>query len=276
MVLGVAPSPIPAPLPPWAKVLLQVAPYIAAGVPFALEHIGPLHASDESAPSQWRRAQLVFENILDPDPKTNAITSIDIVNITQGTVDSTWTDADYTTVQNAVGSLGSDWTTRMQQSWRFKEVRYYVMSFNPLTLDKPFAKSGAPERIYPTGIAGTAIGTQAPQVAMTSTEITAYPRHWGRNYWPYIGASLVDSTGHIPNSMVDSWCLSVHDRYQALMTAEFFPVVPVTRIENANARALLTLDRVQVDNVPDVIRRRRPITTYRKNNPLAAQLLPAA
>jgi hypothetical protein len=61
----------------------------------------------------------------------------------------------------------------------------------------------------------------------------------------------------------------VSTRYGALMAAEFFPVVPVTQVDKLASRGLLTVQEIQVDNVPDVIRRRRIAATgYRKILPV--------
>jgi hypothetical protein len=56
--------------------------------------------------------------------------------------------------------------------------------------------------------------------------------------------------------------------YSALATAELFPVVAVTQVDKAPSRGLLTIDKVTIDDIPDVIRRRRPRNTvYRKTLP---------
>jgi hypothetical protein len=75
----------------------------------------------------------------------------------------------------------------------------------------------------------------------------------------------------------------VHDAFQNLMSEEFFPVVPITQIQTGGpssgsvpTRALLTMSGVQMDDVPDVQRRRRPENaTHRMVLPLEARTLPA-
>jgi hypothetical protein len=196
------------------------------------------------------------------------VTTLDIANITGGTIDSTWTDADYTTVNTKVAALASAWLAGFAQSrLRHKQTNYYVRAFNPMSNPKPFAISGPPEKIFTSGQAatGTPATIQANQLAFTTTERTAYPRHWGRNYWPLPANTHLSLQGGISNTAVDALATAVQQQYAGLMAAEFFPVVPVTQVQKAAVRGLLTVSAIQVDNVPDVIRRRRIASVgYRK------------
>jgi hypothetical protein len=271
-----APSPIPAPLPPWARALLQVAPFISPVLQGVLQHIHAIFDSSSSEPSEWRRFTAHWDVTSSAEPSDAYVTTWDIVNITGGTVDNSWTEADYGVVQTYLGQLCLDWAGRQQAGITFTELRAYRMSFNPVTNTKPFAVSGPPEFAAAYATVGNAPGFQAPQVAYTTTELTPYRKHWGRNYWPAPAPSLQIAGGHILATAVDQWCQLVHDAYQSLMSNEFFPVVAVTQIDNVPARALLTLRGVQMDDVPDVIRRRRPENaTHRMVLPVTAQLLPA-
>jgi hypothetical protein len=105
----------------------------------------------------------------------------------------------------------------------------------------------------------------ATQVAMSVTEKTAFPGHWGRFYLPLSGGSDFTSTRRFDTATVDSVANAVGACYATLQTAEFFPVIPVTQVDKTPARGLLQVTDVQVDDVPDVVRRRRlSQTTYRK------------
>jgi hypothetical protein len=95
------------------------------------------------------------------------------------------------------------------------------------------------------------------QVSCTTTEKTPYRKHWGRNYWPYPSAQFVSSSGHIASALVTNFLGQVHYFYDLLQKAELFPVIPVTQIDGAPARALLGVTEVQMDDVFDVQRRRR-------------------
>jgi len=223
-----------------------------------LQYISTMDAADQPTPDEWRHIQVVWEPVGSQEVADRAVTTFDIANITGGAIDSSWTDADYTTVNTQVNSLILAWAAHMNSSFRHIETRYYRRLFNPLTNDKPFTQVGAPERVYAGSVVGSATGQCVRQTAMTTTERTTYPRHWGRNYWPFPASSTFSPDGYVNNVIVDAFGLSVHDAYQTLQNAEFFPVVPVTYVNKVITRGLLTVTQLQVDNVPDVIRRRRP------------------
>jgi len=213
--------------------------------------------------------QLVGQPLASTERADDFVTTLDIVNITGGNVDSSWTSADTTAVQVLLDPFMASWATRMSNDYRWRETRFYKRSFNPYTLDEPFVRSGPPQVVYPVTHPGTGTEFQAPQVAVTTTDRTPYPRHWGRNYWPHPRASLTSSGGYMAAGNVDSWCTAVHGLYSNLMAAEFFPVVVVTQMDKQPLRGLLTVSSVQMDNVFDVVRRRRSArTTYRKVLPL--------
>lgn len=259
------PSPIPAPLPPWARTLLQVAPFIQAGLQEVLQYIHAINAVDQAPAAEWRHLQIVWERVGNAEAADRYVNSFDIVNITNGNVDSTWTDTDYNTVQTQVVGMIAAFQALQASGMRCKEVRYYRRQFNPVTFTDPFAPSGPPDRIFQVGTVGTGTGASTTaQVAITHTEKTPYPRHWGRSYWPVPAAGVIGTDGYIVSSLIDTFAAQLGSHMQTLQAAEFFPVVPVTQIQKAPARALLQVNSIQVDNVADVIRRRRPsVTTHR-------------
>lgn len=209
--------------------------------------------------SEWRHIQVVFKPVGSTDAADKAITTFDVANITGGQIDNSWTDADYTAVRDRILALATAWAGWMQSGYQLSEIRFYRRRFNPLGINEPFVKSGSPERVYLYSQAGSSTAYQARQVSWTTTERTTYPRHWGRNYWPFpgAGASQTNSVGLIPSATVNTWGAAVHDTYAQLMAAEFFPVVPVTQVDKTPTRGLLTVSAVQMDDIPDVVRRRR-------------------
>lgn len=254
------PSPIPAPLPPWARALLQVLPFITAGLQEALQYIHAMNDNTQTTNSEWRHVQCVFKPITSTETADNAITTFDVVNITGGTIDNSWTQADYDSVDSDIATLCTGWLAHMGTSYQHTERRYYRRSFNPMTVQEPFTKAGPPEQIKGAASAGTATGSVLRQGSFTTTDRTTYARHWGRNYWPFpsLSGTTITGDGYITTALTDSWGQAVHDQYQNMMTKEFFPVVPVTQVSGVPTRGLLTLTELQMDNVPDVIRRRRP------------------
>lgn len=264
MVLGVPPSPIPAPLPPWAKFLVQLTPLIVAGLQEALEFIGTMNHSASATPDGWMRVMAVGQPNGSIDAADKFATTFDLVNITNGKVDNTWTSTDFTTCDTQLSNLLASWAANMNQNVGWTELRYYQMFFNDYTSSKPFVKSGPPVHIHPAIFPGAGLGAQAGQVALTSTEQTTYPKHWGRNYWPYPGALFEGNNRYVKHTVVDAFAAAQASVYSNLMTAEFFPVVPVTQVDKVPTRGLLGVTQIQIDDVYDVIRRRRPhLTTYR-------------
>lgn len=257
------PSPIPAPLPPWARALLQLAPFISAGLQEALQYIHELDTVESETNSGWRKCVFRWWQPTNADSADIVQTTIDIANITNGALDNSWTAQDYSTVDLELAALAANWTARMPTTWTHYERAYYRMAFNPLTQTKPFALSGPPEHVASDNQVGLQTGQQAPQVAVTHTERTAYRKHWGRSYWPIPSSTLVGTDMHIDAVDVDAWAAELRAVYQALQNAEFFPVVPVTQVDKQPTRGLLTVSEIQVDNVFDVIRRRRSHTTTR-------------
>ena len=252
------PSPIPAPLPPWARWLIQLAPLISVGLQAALEHIGTLNDSSSATPSEWRHVHLVGKPIGSVTASDRFITTMDIVNVTGGAVDSSWTQADYDSVSAKLFTLTSAWAAHMSPHYQWTEFRYYRRQFNPLTNPVPFVKSGPPELVMPATVSGSAVGELPPQASITSTDRSPYPRHWGRNYWPHPSQAEIDANGFVGPTTTNALATAVHDAYQALMASEFFPVVVVTQVDKQPVRGLLGVTEVQVDNLFDVVRRRRP------------------
>jgi hypothetical protein len=112
-------------------------------------------------------------------------------------------------------------------------------------------------------VAGTgAFGDLPPQVACSITLRTASRRSWGRTYLPLgaLGASNDLSGGRFSTSYVDYVANATGTLVGTLASNDFYLVV-----YSATKSALLNVEQVEVDNVPDVIRRRRwKSSTYKK------------
>jgi len=247
----------------------MLEPFIQEGLQEVLQHIGKLFHGDDPAPSTWMHVQAVGNPVGSTERADDFVTTFDVVNITGGQVDNSWTSADTGRLATHLGGLCNTWATRMSNDYTWREMRMYKRWFNPYSIVDPFGKSGPPQIVYPSPAAGTVGSFQAPQVAVTTTERTTYAGHWGRNYWPHPSGSQVGTGGYITSNNVDSWCTAVHAAYAALMAEEYYPVVPVTQFTQGGvvtpARGLLTVTEVQMDNLFDVMRSRRPKkSTYKK------------
>jgi hypothetical protein len=265
----VAPSSIPAPLPSWSKWAISLGATPNSYLVQALTYLGQLGSATDPNPGEWRHVHFVWTNNATGDTADDEIITMDIANITGGGLDSSWTDADYTAVDVELVFLMQAWMAHCSPWLHCKELRYYRRAFNPYTDTKPFAVSGPPEHVTPVTGQGSAATGMTPQVAMTHTEKTTYPKHWGRSYWPALAATGNLNGPYIADAVVDAWALSVHNTYEALGAKEFFPCVPTTTALGVPSRNLLGVTAVQVDNIADVIRRRRVhTTTHRSSLPL--------
>jgi hypothetical protein len=258
------PSPIPAPLPAWAKAALWIAPY-------AIGFLEDLLTHEASAPSvtalEWRRLQARWTWNNETLPRDSDIITFDIVNITGGAVDATWTAGDYTTVEGAFDTFFGSLAANQNGNGKWTEYRWYRRRFNDYADPRPFAVTGPPEKVTVKSIAGTGTGSPvAPQTAISVTERTAFAHHWGRFYVPAPSiATSATSRPRIATAAVDAIANATNTLYNALAAAQFFPVSPVTQVNKVPTRGLLTVSSIQVDDVYDVIRRRRmSAPTYRK------------
>lgn len=261
------PTVLPTPVGKWKKWLLDAAKNIAVGLIQTLDYYEQINLVTEQPPAQWRRVQLLFQDTADPDTANIMATTFDIVNITNGAVDNTWTDADYDFLETEFGAMMSGYGPYMATRMKWFQSRYYIMQFNPLpdpTLplrdDKPFAPSGTPERVFAHNFVGSGGLGLPPQCAITTTEKTNFPHHWGRNYWPAPAASTVNTDGRITSTATAAVSSAIGNAYDALSASEFHPVVAVTQSLKQPARALLSVNEIQCDNVFDVQRRRRTHT----------------
>jgi hypothetical protein len=261
---------IPTPLPAWKKWALTLGATPNSFLVSFLDYIEQIPSSADPSPGEWRHVEIVWENTVTALKADECVVTLDLANITNGGLDSSWTSTDYATTDGILQACINNWAAHMAGDMQAKEVRYYRRVYNPYTDQKPFPPSGPPEHVFPITTIGTNSTTCAHQVAVTHTEITAYPRHWGRAYWPVPGTNLIyGGGGYLAQTFVDAWAAEIQNTYEVLMNAEFFPTVPTTQVNGVASRQLLGIAKIQVDNVPDVVRRRRPrTTTYRKVLPV--------
>jgi len=258
-------------------VLLQVTPFIQPALQEVLQFIHAMNTGSAPTPDTWAHVEVEFQFVGNLESADRWFTSFDFINITGGAVDSSWNTNDHDTVQAGLDAIAAAYLGLAPSTVQYVGARHYMRAFSDLPTapippgehDKPFLKSGPPAAVYSRSQFGTVDSvTMPPQNAISVTEKTPYRKHWGRFYLPQLDHASITSTGHIVSTACTSLANVVGTQYGLLQNAEFFPVVPVTQIERAPARALLTVNQVQVDDVPDVIRRRRPRqTTFRAVDP---------
>lgn len=256
---------LPTPLPAWAKALLQIAPFVTS---YLIDQIS--YGAQDQDPLVWAHAQTrIQRNTPTGTSEDYALMTFDIVNVTGGAVDNTWTSTDWTQVSTAVSAFLSSLRGSMTTNHVMVDTRYYLRQFNAMTESKPFADTGPPSFVKSEGPnAGTiaAAGHTLPyQAACTITERTPWPKHWGRIYVPGVDAAQVDANGRWTSTVRSAFATAYQTMVTSLQANGFFPVVPVTQVDKVPTRGLLNVTQVSVDDVPDVQRRRRPRQVAARN-----------
>lgn len=197
-----------------------------------------------------------------------AMCTFHVLNSTGGVPDATWTTADYTAAEalfdtwwTAIKDRYHPFTSLVEYAWRADGPAY-----------KPFGASLQPTlRITPKSLAGTnATGSMMPpQLAVSVTEVIpstfvvpdvegvgAQTRNrWGRFYLPAPTSDGVFN-GRVSSTIADDFANATQSLYNALIAADFIPVVYSPTTGHA-----WSVDAIHVDDVFDVIRSRRFRTT---------------
>jgi hypothetical protein len=205
-----------------------------------------------------RRVQLVFTRTPPGSfAEDVAVMHLDFLNMTAGAPDDTWTTSDFTTLEGIIGTWWTALKPRVVSSCVLKELRWYRVGAGVVPPNPPV-------RITPIGTAGTG-GTQPmpPQVSCSISFHVGPRRSWGRTYLPHLTAGELATTGGLlNNTAVDGIANATNTMVTSAAAADFVLVV------YAAARGLLAVEQIAVDNIYDIIRRRRwEHPTYRKALP---------
>lgn len=174
-------------------------------------------------------------------------------------INSAWdslTAADKVAVETILDAL---WTTI-----KVKIPAHYVLSsyvWRDFAADNPLGESGLSKpsvvnRITTRNVAGSdATGNQEDQVSCNVTFRTASRRHWGRSYLPGMGAGRL--TGE------SRWVSADLDVIAGAFNTAFISMNGLARVVHPvvwspKYRGFFSVETLAVDNVPDVIRSRRP------------------
>jgi hypothetical protein len=228
--------------------------------------------------TEWRLCALVFSRTTPAGTnEDNAQFGLNITNITGGDLDRTWTATDYTDCETAIMEFWNALSPQISNTHTLKELRWYVRRFNTnlpvgqpvTTLDpatgKPYARfenTGPPARVHPVALTGGNPGVVMPyQNAVSITFKTPTPKHWGRIYFPGMAATVMDTgfnSGRLTTSAVSSMANQMAELVDDLAQKHFQLVVPTTQVDGKFHVALQQVNQIQVDDIPDVVRRRRP------------------
>lgn len=116
-------------------------------------------------------------------------------------------------------------------------------------------KMGPAVRVTPKTLVGNFAGTRLPdQVALNTTLRTASRKHWGRSYWPGLSAGdLQVDYGRYTNAVVDAVANGLNALHDTWQTAGY-----QLGVWSMLHPAFLTPKAIEVDDIPDIQRRRRP------------------
>jgi len=255
---------MPLPLPPWARVLVFLGePILWRTAEALVDHF--TQESDTDA-LEWRRLVLeVTRATPTGTTEDKASMSFDLINYTGGNIDPSWVSADFVTCEGYFDQWWDTLAPQVGNSHTLSAYKWYRMHFaEPMTADRRFALTGPPVRNQPKTKPGTNTTSELPyQIAISVTEKTAVPRHWGRFYFPGLTADACSSTsapGRFVSSTVNAFADATAELYEDLQGSDFYPIVVSTQSNKVLTGAYHHVTSLQVDDIPDVIRRRRPRT----------------
>jgi hypothetical protein len=209
-----------------------------------------------------RRAQLVFSRAAPAGWSEDVATMhFDFVNYTSGNVDDSWTTADFVSLESAITTWWGAIKSKIYSNASLREIRWYRKGPGLEGIPGPGRQNNPAVRVTSVGSAATASGgLLPPQVAVSITFKTGRRRSWGRTYLPDIDVTNSTTDGRIVSATCDTFATATDAMFKTSFAADFQPVVYSPKLSMA-----LAIEAVQVDNIYDVIRRRRwESTTYRK------------
>jgi len=251
----------------YRKILIRLAEDVAwlAYVALFDDDVQVIDLNDE----EWRRVVLKFTRTA-PSGATEdaAFLKFDIFLLGDDWIPETWSTGHYTQNETALNTWWTAVKPYVSANHTLAEYRWYRMSFrNPMSVDHRFNDSGPPLRVTTVGTPGTdATSSYNPyQVAASITFKTGHRTHWGRVYLPGLANQRIGSTSRISTACCDALANATDTMLGTMLTNEDFLFIPSTQSDGVLAPAMLSISAIQVDDVPDVIRSRRPrTTTYRK------------
>jgi hypothetical protein len=185
--------------------------------------------------------------------------SVYFVNTDTGDFSVAWDDTGYEAVEAALESWWTDAKTQYALSTTFDSIRWYEAGPDVTLPNAAF-------RITTVGVAGTD-GTSGlpPQVATTVTLQTASRRHWGRFYMPAPGSNQLagagTTDGRWSHTAVDDFATNWATAMSTLAT----DVGIVQCVWSPSSQTALSILAYEVDDIPDVQRRRRFATVGYRN-----------
>jgi hypothetical protein len=242
---------------PWARRI-----FVGSSGEMTPVEAGIYDASEITTPEASMQLQCTFLRSPGTTAEDVAVTTHNFTNFTGGAVDPSWDSGDFGTVETAMSLFWDAIKPYMKSTTVLHQYRWYAKT---KATEAP-ATENPPVRV--TSVSKTMTGTGAalpPQVALSVTEKTAARKNWGRFYIPSLTVDILEAaSGRLTSGTADLVANAAKTMYETCATAELVPVVWSQKHKHA-----WTVERIQVDNIFDVIRRRRWETpTYRKSHPV--------
>lgn len=254
--------PLPAPLPKWAKAALYLGEFAySAGTAL----FDALSEEADAGAMAWAHITYHWSRTTPTGTSEDrAQVGFDVIKLTGGGNDPTWDNAQVLDVIGVLNPMFSALAAYTDNNATIVENRVYLKKFKEL--GPGFADMGDPIWVQPLSIAGGSSSEPSLpyQVAASVTEKTALRKHWGRFYLPNPAHTQLSGFGRWQPSYCDAIAGIVGDAYELLADDNYVVVVP-----SSATRTLFTVTAIQVDDIPDVQRRRRARdTAYRALAPI--------
>jgi len=152
---------------------------------------------------------------------------------------------------------GSTLAALVQTRWTLAEFTWRNFGAAYPLAEDGTSKPGPIWRSTPDTSPGTAPGSALPdQIAATVTYRTASRKHWGRSYWG--GVSANGLVGELQGKLSDAYVTSLCNGFAAWHEANAAePAVTNLWVWSAKHRGALSVTEISVDDVADIVRRRR-------------------
>lgn len=171
----------------------------------------------------------------------------DFLNLTAGSPDDTWTSGDYTTLETALDTFFTAIAPYVPSSHKVSQYDWYRVGVGVVP-PNPAERS----TVKGTPIAGSGSLANPLQVASSLTFRTSVRRSWGRTYLP-VGGISVNSNGRIGSTQVNALCTAGQTLANSAASSDFYLGVTSKKLN-----AFLVAEKIEVDDVLDIVRRRRP------------------
>lgn len=222
----------------------------------------PVSVATYAEPFELRKVQVIW-SVLDQATATedSRVCTFHLAKVSGGAVVSTWDGADFTALDAAIGTYWGNLVTHYPQETILDRIKVYKAG--PAIVPPQVPVYDADKNVA----GGNTSAPLPPQVAVSVTEIAGSKRYWGRFYLPAPATDTCSPYGRLVTAAQTNFADRTDTFYTSLKAANLEPVVyrmPLPERETkggttlpARAGSAWTVEKVQVDDVFDVIRRRR-------------------